>query len=67
MIIEIEQAEVGKAISNRLRMMCISFDGSRALFQVSELPNMNIVSQYTDQEGFQLMRTPFWQQPCLNC
>lgn len=68
MIYEIEVNQLPVAVQRGANVLIISADGLNALVNnLNDVNEINILDSYDDAQYGQLVSSPFWRQPCLNC
>ena len=68
MIYEINIKDVYNLVQTGVTFIVNSADGCRALISSSTTPNgINIINVYEEISLVNLMNSPDWKQPCIDC
>jgi hypothetical protein len=66
MIFEIYGYDLNKVIESAY-LICYSSINNSALIQSEIIPDVEILNRFEDSELKELLKLPFWKQPCINC
>ena len=68
MIYEINGSDIVKMDHTNSFVITLSADGTLALISSQISPNNITILQTIDESSInELLTTPFWKQPCINC
>lgn len=67
MIYEIYSNQLPMAIENGCKIVIISSDSNKILISGTNLSDLNVINQYSENELNGILSDPLWKQPCVDC